>query len=85
METCFYVIDMVVFTYFSTQCAAVTAQFSLNNAAPHLCKYVDVLHCRNEIYYLKHNFLEIIFIFHVRINLPATAICRMTLFHLLQF
>lgn len=36
-------------TYLSTQCAAVIAQFSFNNAAPHLCRYVDVLHCLNEI------------------------------------
>lgn len=27
-------------TYLSTQCAAVIAQFSFNNAAPHLCRYV---------------------------------------------
>ena len=27
---------LLFFTYFSTQCAAVMAQFSLNNAAPQL-------------------------------------------------
>lgn len=26
------------------------AQFSFSKAAPHLCKYVEVLHCRNDIY-----------------------------------
>jgi len=26
--------------HLSTQCAAVIAQFSFNNAAPHLCRYV---------------------------------------------
>lgn len=35
--------------YLSTQCAAVIAQFSFNKAAPHLCKYVEVRHCRNDI------------------------------------
>ena len=27
-------------TYLTTQCAAVTAQFSVSNAAPHLCRKV---------------------------------------------
>lgn len=36
-------------TYLSTQCAAVIAQFSFNNAAPHLCRYVCDRHWRNEI------------------------------------
>lgn len=36
-------------TYLSTQWAAVIAQFSFNKAAPHLCRYVDVLHCLSEI------------------------------------
>lgn len=36
-------------TYLSTQCAAVIAQFSFRSAAPHLCKYVEVLHCRKLI------------------------------------
>lgn len=35
--------------YLSTQCAAVIAQFWFNNAAPHLCRYVDWRHWRNEI------------------------------------
>lgn len=37
-----------VVTYFSTQCAAVIAQFSLRRAAPHLCKNAPFLHCLND-------------------------------------
>ena len=33
---------LLFFTYFSTQCAAVMAQFSLNNAAPQLWMYLPV-------------------------------------------
>lgn len=36
-------------THCSTQWAAVIAQFSFRSAAPHLCRYVDVLYCRSEI------------------------------------
>lgn len=42
-------IAAIVNTYLSTQCAAVIAQFSFNNAAPHLCRYVCDRHWRNEI------------------------------------
>lgn len=48
-----YIYIILICVYFSTQCAAVTAQFSLNNAAPHLCKYVDVLHCLSEIFFIQ--------------------------------
>lgn len=40
---------MYLYTHLSTQCAAVMAQFSFSSAAPHLCKYVDVRHCRSDI------------------------------------
>lgn len=36
------------YAYFSTQCAAVTTQYSFKSAAPHLCKNAFFFHCLNE-------------------------------------